>query len=60
MTNNQNQQQLQFQAQQQQITNLLGCIHGLDQNIRATQQNVNFGVQAGVGQTSNATNNSVR
>lgn len=63
----QNQLQLQAQQQQQQqaqlLSNLATCVGNLANDIqvvRATQQNVNFGVQAGVGQTSNATNNSVR
>lgn len=63
----QNQLQLQAQQQQQQqaqlLANLATCVGNLAndvQVVRATQQNVNFGVQAGVGQTSNATNNSVR
>lgn len=66
-TVNQNQLQLQAQAQQQQqlqvLANLNACVANLAndvQVVRATQQNINFGVQAGVGQTSNATNNSVR
>lgn len=59
MTNNQNQQQLQFQAQQQQINSLFGCMHGIDQNIRATNQQLiigNTGVATGGAQTSNPTN----
>lgn len=66
-TVNQNQAQLQAQQQQQQqlqiLANLNACVGNLANDIqvvRATQQNINFGTQAGVGQTSNATNNSVR
>lgn len=59
MTNIQTQQQLQAQAQQQQINSLFGCLHGIDQNIRATNQQLiigNTGVTTGGPQTSNPTN----
>lgn len=59
MINNQNQNQLQFQQQQQQIGSLIGCLHGIDQNIRATNQQLiigNTGVTTGGAQTSNPTN----
>ncbi|MEG1695601.1 MAG: hypothetical protein RR282_00730 [Acinetobacter sp.] len=43
MNNTQNQNQLQAQAQQQQIASLTSCLHGLSQNIQATNQAINIG-----------------
>lgn len=43
MIQNNNQQQLQAQAQQQQIANITACLHGLSQNIQATNQAINIG-----------------
>lgn len=62
-TVNQNQQQLQAQAQVQLFADLAAQVRNLANDIqvvRATQSNINFGVQAGTSQASNATNNSVR
>lgn len=52
----------QVQAQSQAIIQLSGLVANLSgdiQAVRATTSNVNFGTQAGVGQTTNATNNKV-
>lgn len=56
------QAQAQAQAQNQAIIQLSGLVANLSgdiQAVRATTSNVNFGTQAGVGQTTNATNNKV-
>lgn len=56
------QSQAQAQAQNQAIIQLSGLVANLSgdiQAVRATTSNVNFGTQAGVGQTTNATNNKV-
>lgn len=62
----QNQTQINLQNQQQQqmqiLANLAAGINNLAgdiQAVRQTQSNVNFGTQAGVGQTAQATNNRV-
>lgn len=56
------QSQSQMQAQSQAIIQLGALVSNLCgdiQAVRATTSNVNFGTQAGVGQTTNATNNKV-
>lgn len=56
------QAQAQAQAQNQAIIHLSGLVANLSgdiQAVRATTSNVNFRTQAGVGQTTNATNNKV-
>ena len=65
-TVSQNQAQLQLQAQQQQqfqlLAQLTAGINNLANDIQAvrqTQSNINFGTQAGVGQSAQATNNRV-
>lgn len=61
-TSTQLQTQQQMQAQAQAIIQLSGLVANLSgdiQAVRATTSNVNFGTQAGVGQTTNATNNKV-
>lgn len=65
-TNTANAQQMQVQGQVQaqsqaiiQLSALVSNLCGDIQAVRATTSNVNFGTQAGVGQTTNATNNKV-
>lgn len=61
-TSQQLQTQNQMQAQSQAIIQLGALVSNLCgdiQAVRATTSNVNFGTQAGVGQTTNATNNKV-
>ncbi len=65
-TVNQNQQQIQAQAQAQQQFQTLAALHAQIANlandiqvVRQTQSNVNFGVQAGSGQTATGSNTKV-
>lgn len=56
MIQNQNQNQLQQQQQQQAINSLISCVHGLGQNIQATNQAINIGGLQNANPTNSNTN----